>query len=275
MRSRTVPTSSRSGTGRLAGRTAVVTGASRGIGLAIATRLHAEGACVHLVATDPSRLEKAAAGIVASHGTTDGVATHVLDVSDRTACDRTLTEVRYDHGTIDILVNNAALYLARPFTEYTAEDFDRVMQVNLYGPWHLMQQVTEAMKQQGWGRIINIASTSGRWASRDQAAYNVSKHGLVGLTRCVALELASFGVTVNAICPGLVDTDMVNGIVREQVAREDLTPQTARTRIESRIPLGRLLRADEIAALAGYLASDEAAGMTGQAINLDGGTLFI
>lgn len=195
---------------------------------------------------------------------------HELDVGSAADCRRAVAEITDRLGPIDVLVNSAGVLHRRPFLEYASDEPEASMRVNFYGPWHLMQATLSGMMQRGYGRIINIASTSAKWASLDQAAYNSSKHALVGLTRCVALETASSGVTVNAICPGLVDTDMVAELCATQP-----DPTTFRRHLESRVPARRLLAPAEVAALALYLASDEAAGMTGQSLLLDGGTLFV
>ena len=250
--------------GKLRGRVALIAGASRGIGLAIARVFLEAGATVCLAARNRDQL-------VAAMRDLPGTAiAHELDVESAADCRRAVAEVTEQVGPIDILVNSAGVLHRRPFLEYGMDEPEKSMRVNFYGPWHLMQAVLGGMVQRGYGRIINVGSTSAKWASPDQAAYNSSKHALIGLTRCVALETASTGVTVNAICPGLVDTDMVAELCAAQV-----DPTAFRKHLESRVPARRLLAPAEVAALALYLASDEAAGMTGQSIVLDGGTLFV
>jgi NAD(P)-dependent dehydrogenase (short-subunit alcohol dehydrogenase family) len=149
-----------------------------------------------------------------------------------------------------------------------------VLQVNLYGAFHAMQHVLRHMQGRGRGKVVNIASTAGKWGSMNQSAYNASKHALVGLTRCAALEMAGHGIQVNAICPGFVQTDMLDefrahadllGVPFEQVLQAGL----------ARVPQRRFLQPDEIAQLAVYLASAESDGMTGQSLLLDGGMLMV
>ncbi|MEM7250753.1 MAG: SDR family oxidoreductase [Pseudomonadota bacterium] len=176
-------------------------------------------------------------------------------------------------GRIDILVNNAGVYKASPLVDYTADDFDHVMQVNVYGAFHVMQLVLRHMMENHYGRIVNIASTAGKWASLNQGVYNASKHALVGLTRCAALESAKHGVTVNAICPGLVETDMLEQF-RTHADILGVTFDDVKAAGRARIAQGEFLQPNDIAALALFLASDSSARMTGQSIPLDGGMLF-
>ncbi|MCW5639455.1 MAG: SDR family oxidoreductase, partial [Rubrivivax sp.] len=177
-------------------------------------------------------------------------------------------------GRVDVLVNNAGIYHAAPLVDTTPEDFDRVLQVNVYGAFHLMQLALRHMQARGSGKVVNIASTAGKWGSMNQSAYNASKHALVGLTRCAALEAAARGVQVNAICPGFVQTDMLDefrahaailGVPFEQVLQAGL----------ARVPQRRFLQPEEVANLALYLASAESDGMTGQSLLLDGGMLMV
>jgi len=150
-----------------------------------------------------------------------------------------------------------------------------MLDVNLFGVLHFMQACLPQMQARRQGRIVNIASTAGKWGSRNQSAYNVSKHAVVGLTRCVALEASSHGVTVNAICPGFVQTDMVEQL-KDQVARSSgLDAQEMVQAALARVPLGRILAPSEIADLAVYLGSSESRGMTGQSLLLDGGMVMV
>lgn len=186
----------RSAVGRLAGRRVLITGASRGIGRAIALRYAAEGASLFLVATAVNALESVAAEVGAR-----GVSAHVhtCDVSDRAQVLAMVNAAVAALGAVDVLVNNAGVYHVSRLLDITPEDFDRVQQVNVYGAFHVMQLVLRHMHEQRRGQVVNVASTAGKWGSMNQAAYNASKHALVGLTRCAALEMASVGITVNAI----------------------------------------------------------------------------
>ena len=189
--------------------------------------------------------------------------------------ERIVAAAQADFGRIDILVNNAGVYKPSRFVDYDPEDFDRIMKVNVYGPFHATQFVLRHMLERKKGKVINIASTAGKWASLNQSAYNTSKHALVGMTRCVALETDQQGINVNAICPGVVETDMVSTFGDEHAKILGLTPEQALGFMKQRIPMDRWMQPEEIAHLAAYLASSESDGMTGQSILLDGGMLFV
>ena len=260
------------GAGRLAGIVAMVTGASRGIGLAIARAYAAEGANLCLAATDRAKLEQVQAQLALPPERT---MVHALDVSDRNACVAAIDAVEVRFGRLDTLVNNAGIYQSRTFLEYEPAEFQRLLDVNLFGVIHLMQAALPRMQARGFGRIVNLASTAGKWGSRNQSAYNVSKHAVVGLTRCVALEAASTGVTVNAICPGFVQTDMVETLKQGYAAIGGPDGGEAVVKAAlARVPMGRVLDPTEIAGLAVYLGSRESSGMTGQSILVDGGMLM-
>ena len=257
--------------GRLAGRHALITGASRGIGRAIALAYAAEGAELFLVATDRERLAQTQA-LAQQAGATAHV--HPTDVSDRQAVLAMVDTAIAAMGQVDVLVNNAGVYHAARLVDTEPEAFDRVMQVNVYGAWHVLQAVLRHMQQRGAGQVVNIASTAGKWGSMNQSAYNASKHALVGLTRCAALEMGGFGVTVNAICPGFVRTDMLGEF--EAHARILGVPfETVLENGRQRVPLKRFLEPEEIASLAVYLGSAESRGMTGQSLLLDGGMVMV
>ncbi|MBN8495148.1 MAG: 3-oxoacyl-ACP reductase FabG [Burkholderiales bacterium] len=257
--------------GRLAGRTALITGASRGIGRAIALRYAEEGADLFVTATKAALLEETRTQAEALGAK---VTVHVADVSRRDAVQALVDTAVQALGGIDILVNNAGVYKASRLVDYTPEDFDRIMQVNVYGVFHAMQLVLRHMQPRGRGKVINIASTAGKWGSMNQSAYNASKHAVVGLTRCAAMEMGAHGIQVNAICPGFVQTDMLQefrahgdilGVPFEKVMEAGL----------ARVPLKRFLQPQEIASLAVYLGSAESDGMTGQTLLLDGGMLMV
>ncbi len=256
---------------RLSGRSALITGASRGIGRAIALRYAEEGAQLCITATDRAKLEETRA-LAAAQGAQ--VAVHVADVSDRAAVAGLVEAALGALGRIDVLVNNAGIYRAARLVDTTPEDFDRIMQVNLYGAFHVMQIVLRHMQSRGRGKVVNIASTAGKWGSMNQSAYNASKHALVGLTRCAALEMGAFGVNVNAICPGFVETDMLQEF-RAHGAILGLPFDKVKEGALARVPLRRFLRPQEIADLAVYLGSAESDGMTGQSLLIDGGMLLV
>ncbi len=258
--------------GRLAGRTAIVTGASRGIGQAIALEFARQGCAVSLVATNRAALENTASQIKGEGGR---AFVQPFDVTDRESCFGAVQRCEGEFDEVEILVNGAGAHIAHRFLDYSAEDFNRLLQVNLFGPLHLMQAVLPGMQQRKYGKIVNIASTAGKWASANQSAYNTSKHALVGLTRCVALEAGALGVNVNAICPGFVDTKMLEDAMRAVATINSMGFEDFKTNAMNRVVLRRPVTPQEVANLAVYLASDEAASMTGQSIALDGGMLFV
>ncbi len=257
---------------RLAGRVAVISGASRGIGLAIAKAYAAEGASLCLLATTDKGLASATEALSIDAARVMSLA---VDVRDEAACADAVAQTVARWGRIDVLVNNAGIYRAKQFLEYSKQDFQDLLDVNLFGVIHLTQAALPHMIESQYGRIVNIASSAGKWSSRNQSAYNVSKHAVVGLTRCVALETASKGVTVNAICPGFVQTDMVEALKTEVAKSAGLSAEQMMQMALSRVPMGRFMEVDDITGLALYLGSQESAGMTGQSISIDGGMVVV
>ncbi len=256
---------------RLKGLNALITGASRGIGRAIALKYADEGADLFLAATKRENLENVATEI---RSLGRQVFTYELDVSDRTQAVQMVDQAITDLGRIDILINNAGVYKPARFVDYSPEDFDRIIQVNLYGAFHVLQLVVRNMIKEGTGSVINIASTAGKWGSMNQSAYNTSKHGLVGLTRCVALETAAAGLRVNAICPGFVETDLLNEL-KTHAEINGMSENEFRELAKSRVPMRRFMKSEEIADLAIFLGSDESSGMTGQSLLIDGGMVLV
>jgi NAD(P)-dependent dehydrogenase (short-subunit alcohol dehydrogenase family) len=255
----------------LAGRTALITGASRGIGCAIALRYAEEGADLFLTATKRTLLEETQA-LAEAHGAK--VTLHCADLRRHDEALAMVDTALAALGNVDILVNNAGVYKAARLVDTSAEDFDRVMRVNVYGLFHVMQRVLRHRQARGRGKVVNIASTAGKWGSMNQSAYNASKHAVVGLTRCAALEMGAHGINVNAICPGFVQTDMLE----ECRAHGDILGMPFEKVMEAglaRVPQKRFLQPREIADLALYLASAESDGMTGQSLLLDGGMLML
>jgi NAD(P)-dependent dehydrogenase (short-subunit alcohol dehydrogenase family) len=197
------------------------------------------------------------------------------DVRDANACQQAIEQTMSRWGRIDTLVNNAGIYRARKFVDYKPSDFQDLLDVNLFGVIHLTQAVLPHMVAQHYGRVVNIASSAGKWASRNQSAYNISKHAVVGLTRCVALEAAADGVTVNAICPGFVQTDMVETLKTEVAEQAGLSPEEMLSTALGRVPMGRFMDVGDIVGLALHLGSSESGGMTGQSISIDGGMVVV
>lgn len=240
----------------LQGRRAIVTGGGQGLGRAIAGALAARGARVAVLDRDGDLAAGAARELgEASLGLT-------ADVADLAATAATIDRLRAAWGAIDILVNNAAVLSTVPFGELEAAEWDRVMAVNLRGAYGACRAVAGAMAEQGGGRIINIASVAGKRGGGllGSAAYAASKAGLIGLTKALARELAPHRVTVNAICPGPAQSAMTDGMGAE-----------LRARAIGLVPLGRFARPDEIAAAVVFLSSDEAAYITGEIMDVDGG----
>jgi NAD(P)-dependent dehydrogenase (short-subunit alcohol dehydrogenase family) len=248
----------------LKGKHAVVTGASRGIGLAVAQRLLAQGARVTLMARDAAALEAAAAGIGG------GVAWQTVDVTDPAS----VAEAFARAGAADILVNNAGQAASSPFMRTDAELWQRMLDVNLTGAYHCIQAALPGMLDAGWGRIVNVASTAGLTGYRYVAAYCAAKHGLVGLTRALALELATKGITVNAVCPGYTETDIVQEAVANIVRKTGRSAEQARAELAAGNPQGRLVQPDEVAHAVAMLCMPAAAAMNGQAIAVAGGEVM-
>ncbi len=257
---------------RLKHKHALITGASRGIGLAIAEAYAAEGAALTLNARDGQRLDEVAETLRARFAV--HVATYAADVADRSAVEGMVRSAEA-RAPIDILVNNAGIHKAAPFLAYTPDDFRAVFEVNFFGVLHATQLVLPGMIARRAGRIVNLASTAGKWGSRNQSAYNVSKHAVVGLTRCLGLEMAPHNIGVNAICPWIVDTDLAASFIAEHAKAAGLTPEQTAANFINAVPIKRYIRPEEVASLAVYLGSDEASYITGQSWNVDGGYTMI
>ncbi|MFS2217009.1 SDR family NAD(P)-dependent oxidoreductase [Telluria sp. Tellsp104] len=248
----------------LQGRHAVVTGASRGIGLAIARALRAHGVRVTLMARDARVLEAAAAELGGD------TAWQTVDVTDAEGVAAAFARA----GAVDILVNNAGQAASAPFGRTDAALWQRMLDVNLTGAYHCMQAALPGMLDAGWGRVVNVASTAGLTGYRYVAAYCAAKHGLVGLTRALALEVAARGVTVNAVCPGFTDTDIVADAVANIVRKTGRTADQARAELAAGNPQGRLVRPDEVAHAVAWLCMPGAAALNGQAIAVAGGEVM-
>ena len=232
-------------------RTAFVTGASRGIGLACAKALAASGARVVLAARDTTKLEAAAAEI-------PGASWAELDLASPESIKAAFAKA----GRVDILVNNAAITKDNLALRMKKEDWDAVIATNLTGAFLAIQQVLHGMMKERWGRIVNISSVVGEAGNAGQANYVASKAGLIGLTKSIAQEMASRNITVNAVAPGFIATEMIAGM-----------PEKILQTLRDHTPLGRLGRAEDIANAYVWLASDAAAYVTGQSIVVDGGLM--
>jgi len=249
----------------IATRHAVVTGAARGIGAAIARALIGAGARVTLLGRDAQRLASLAATL---QGETCCVA---ADVSDPAEVTRAFVEARERLGPIAILVNNAGQAETAPFGRMSLDVWHRMLAVNLTGTMLCSQAALADMVDAAYGRVVNIASTAALRGFRYGTAYAASKHGVLGLTRSLALEVADRGITVNAVCPGYVETDMMGQAIDNVMARTGRTREEARAYFASQNPQQRVVQPGEVAEAVLWLCGDGAAGVNGAAIPISGG----
>ncbi len=257
---------------RLEGLGAVITGGGRGIGAAVATALAEEKVRVVVASRTLSEVNAVAESIVASGGTAYALE---CDVANEASVGRLATLARDRLGTIDILVNNAGVALSSAIHQTTLEDWNRLFAVNATGTFLCTRAFVSGMVERGWGRIINIASVAGVTGDRYISAYSASKHAVLGLTRSVAAEVARQGVTVNAICPGYVDTPMTDASVARIQEKTGRTESEALDAILATTPQRRLIRPSEVAHMVVSLCHEEATSINGEAIILDGGHLRI
>ena len=255
----------------LANRVALITGAGRGIGRAIALAYAEAGVRLALTARTVAELDEVVSNIQSAGGS---ALAYPADLADRAVPQKLVADVQQALGPVEILVNNAGVGSSanpRPVVEFDDEFWDLSLAVNLTAPYLLCKAVLPGMLARRWGRIITIASINGKIGSLHGAAYAASKHGVLGLTRTLAIEVASQGITVNAICPGPVHTVMNDRRIEYDAQRRGVSFADQETGLT---PLGRRLEPEEIAPLAVYLASDAAAAVVGQALNIDGGVLM-
>ena len=243
--------------GSLTGRAMIVTGGSRGIGAAIAAVLAEHGAGVLVSGRDADRVRSAVKAMEGLPGRVIGLA---ADAARREDVDRVVDAARQEFGRLDVVVNNAGITSDALLVRMKDDDWDRVMEVNLRGAFLLTRAAAKVMMRQKSGRIINIASAAGAMGNAGQANYSAAKAGLIGLTKASARELAHWGILVNAVAPGLIETDMSAGI-----------PEAARQAFLAQVPLGRIGTAREVAEVVGFLAGDGASYITGQVFHVNGG----
>jgi 3-hydroxybutyrate dehydrogenase len=255
----------------LEGKVALITGGSKGIGLAIARSLAREGASVAISARKAANLDQAINTLNA-----DGVQaiSVICDVTNTQQVSLLVPNVNEKLGPIDILVNNAGIAGSHKFLGHPDELWERLLRVNLTGTYNVCKAVVPSMIERRWGRVINIASIASKAGGRYMAAYTASKHGVLGLTRALAVELNPYNITVNAICPGYVDTPMTEETIANIVRLTGRSEDEARKSIEGMSPQNRLIEPDEVASVAIMLAGEAAKGITGQAINVDGGAVM-
>jgi NAD(P)-dependent dehydrogenase (short-subunit alcohol dehydrogenase family) len=254
----------------LTGRIALVTGGGRGIGREAALALASAGADVAVAARSANELADTVTAIRAAGRRGEAI---VCDVTDRAQVEAMIAQVKGALGEPLILVNNAGIAGSAKLTDTTDEMWDGMLRVNATGAFYCTRAVLPMMLQAKWGRIVNVASIAAKAGAPYIAAYAASKHALLGLTRAVAAEVATRGITVNAVCPGYVDTGMTDASTANISARTGRSEQDARKILEGFSPQGRLMTALEVAALITFLCSQAARGITGQGIVLDGGAL--
>jgi NAD(P)-dependent dehydrogenase (short-subunit alcohol dehydrogenase family) len=248
---------------------AFITGAARGLGRALAQRFARDGYAVAVTGRTVESVTPLAAELAGAEALP-----LACDVTDREAVANAAAAAERQLGPIDVLINNAGVSDSVLFVAMPDKVWERLMAVNLTGTYLCMRAILPGMLERRRGRVINIASTAGRTGFAYSSAYCAAKHAVVGLTRAVAVEAAPRGVTVNAICPGWLNTDMTQDSITRIVEKTGRSREEARATLERMNPQGRLLEPEEVAALAAFLASPEALGITGATLNIDGGEVI-
>jgi 3-hydroxybutyrate dehydrogenase len=255
----------------LKGKSATVTGSTSGIGLAIARALAAQGASIQLNGFgDRAQIDRLTAELEAEYGVK--VAYSGADMSKPAEIAGMMAEATRELGGVDILVNNAGIQHTAAVEEFPVEKWEAIIAINLSAAFYAIRATLPQMRRRGWGRIVNIASTHGLVASRNKAAYVAAKHGILGLTKVVALETATTGITCNAICPGWVLTPLVQKQIGDWAARDEISEEEARLRLLSeKQPSLEFATPEQVAAAAAFLCSDAAVQIRGVALPVDGG----
>lgn len=252
----------------LEGRVALVTGGGRGIGAAVARALAREGAAVAVVARSLDQVEEVAEEL--RSGGARALA-HACDVTREDQVEELAGWAARELGPVEILVNNAGVSSAAPLARTSLEEWNRLLSVNATGTFLCTRAFLPRMVERGWGRVVNVASVAGLSGARYISAYTASKHAQVGLTRAVAAEVAAKGVTVNAVCPGYVDTEMTGATLDRIVETTGRSREEALDALRTQNPQGRLIRPEEVAHAVLSLCHPDAGGINGQALVLDGG----
>ena len=256
----------------LADKIAVVTGGGTGIGKAIAASLAARGARVAIASRNQALLNATATDL-RSQGL--AVSALAMDVRSKDNIRRALSKIAGEYGGIHILVNNAGISGLNSIDDPDDSLWYDIIDTNLNGTYLVTREALRHMPDHQGGRVINISSVLGKFGVPGYTAYCTTKHGVIGFTRALALEVVGRGITVNAICPGWVDTEMATQGIRETAARQGITPEQFRAQAVAAVPIRRFLRPEEVAELVCYVASELARGMTGQAINICGGQTMV
>ncbi|HEY3305521.1 MAG TPA: SDR family NAD(P)-dependent oxidoreductase [Candidatus Binatia bacterium] len=250
----------------LTGKTALVTGGGTGIGKAISEAMAKNGARVAVASRNPAHLNNFASGAFLPIE---------MDIRKKDQVQRGVAKIVETWGPIDILVNNAGVSGLTRIDDADDGRWRDIVETNLTGTYLVTKEVLRSMRKNANGRIINISSVLGKFGVPGYSAYCATKHGMIGFTRALALEVVDRGITVNAICPGWVETEMARFGIEESAANQGITPEEFKKQAVAAVPIGRFLDADEVAELVLYLASDKAGGITGQAINICGGQTMV
>ncbi|HEX9443374.1 MAG TPA: SDR family NAD(P)-dependent oxidoreductase [Candidatus Binatia bacterium] len=252
----------------LTGKIALVTGGGTGIGKAIAEAMAREGARVAVASRNPAHVTAAAAA-------NPELLPLGMDVRSKEAVQRGVGKIAETWGPVDILINNAGISGLNRIDDPDDSRWRDIVETNLTGTYLVTKEVLKSMRDHAGGRIVNVSSVLGKFGVPGYSAYCATKHGMIGFTRALALEVVGRGITVNAICPGWVETEMARQGIEESAANEGITPAEFKRRAVEMVPIKRFLDADEVAGLVLYLVSQKAAGITGQAINICGGQTMV
>lgn len=256
-----------SGRHHLDGAHALITGGGTGIGAAIAVRLGGAGARITVVGRRPEPLQKVAGGLKTAQAVP-------FDITDEAEVEEGLATATGHFGPVDILVNNAGAAESSPFDRTTVDTWRAMLEVNLTGTFLVSREALPAMVERGWGRIVSIASTAGLKGYAYVAAYCAAKHGVIGMTRSLALEVARKGVTVNAVCPGYTETELLAESVAGITAKTGASEDEARTQLLESNPQGRFVSPEEVAEAAAWLVGPNTGAINGQAIAVTGGEVM-